>query len=487
MSITKKIIKGSIWNSIGQFGVQGINIVITIVFARLIEPEIFGLFGMVAVLTTFFGYFSEFGFIAGLIQKKEIDEIDCNTVFWGSIMLSWGIYIVIFFCAPLVAIFYNNGSLILITRIVFLFFLINPINFIPTVLEVKKLQYHKIAISDFIGVTTAGLISIILAFFKAGIWALVAFSIVQIVVKGITLTLFTGWVPKFVFSFKSFKWYVSNGIHFTINNLILYFSQNVDYLLVGKLLGAAPLGYYTMAFRISKYPLSKAAAVFGNMFFPVFASFTGDREKIKRNLFKISFVTSIFLVPVLFFAIFGIKPLILLVIGEKWRPIIPIVVYFFVYLIVECFCIADDSVMLATGRVKTLNAVKSVSSVLLLGLGFIAIKLFGIIGMVWVFSLVTFGYLLVIKIILLKSIRSSFAEFFAYLGPVLIMFMPFIVILGSYWIILSSLLTIPILYLSGELILTFIIMAMFIRKFILLDFRNKIIDVKDNAMLYPGC
>ena len=287
MSIRSKLYKGSLWSVSSQGLTLSIQFGLTLVLAFKLGPDAYGLLGMVTVITGFVGYFTEFGLIASIVQKKEVDDLDCDMVFWSSIFLSIIIYAAVYFAAPLMGLYYANQvsdkqELILITRVIFIDFLIKPFNFIPAALEIKKIKYDLISISGIISVAISAVIALILAFMDYGVWALVYQQLSSTFCSTILLWTFTKWSPKLQFSFEKFKSIFSFGVHVTFNNLIKFFSGNVDYLLVGRLLGPRELGIYTLAFRLSGYPLEKGWSFFGKMHFSAFSTFQDNIERLRK-------------------------------------------------------------------------------------------------------------------------------------------------------------------------------------------------------------
>ena len=142
MTLRDKLIKGGLWSGAVQSSTWMIKFVLSIILARLLGPGAFGLIATVFIFTGFMGYFTEFGMIASIVQKKDTDELDCNTVFWSSLAMAALIYGFVYFAAPLIAEFYDLPQLTLITRVVFLDFLIRPFSFVPAALETKKIKYN---------------------------------------------------------------------------------------------------------------------------------------------------------------------------------------------------------------------------------------------------------------------------------------------------------------------------------------------------------
>ncbi len=414
MSMKSKLLRGSLWSAGSQFTSQFIRFGLTMVLAYLLGPDAFGLLGMVLVITGFLGYFTEFGLIASLVQKKEVDELDCNTVFWSSIFLSVVLYAIVYFCAPLVAMFYDKPQLTLITRVIFIDFLMKPFSFVPSALELKKIKYNLISISGIISVSLSAVVALILAFNGYGVWTLVIQHLSLTFFSVVLLWSFTRWIPKLEFSFARFKELFSFGAHVTLNNVIKFFSENIDYLIVGKLLGETELGIYQLAFRLSRYPLERIWTFFGKMLFPAFSTFQNNIVRLRRNFMRVSISGGVALLPPLLIILFGADSIISLL-GEKWDQSMGLmsnlITIFAGYLIFQSVCYADESIMMALKKVYIVNIYKSVASALLLGLGFFAVKYFGLKGMAWVYMITTLLYIAVMKVIITRMLGLKISYF----------------------------------------------------------------------------
>lgn len=408
MSITGKLYHGAVWNAVSQFGTQIINFVIILILARILGPAEFGLVGMVTVITSFLGYFTECGLIPSLIEKKNLDTEDFDTVFWSSLVFSAVLYAFVYWIgAPLIAAFYGNGQLTLIARVASLNFLVAPICFIPELLEVKRLRYSRITCANLISSVLSGVLGVILALSGWGVWSLVWQQIALTLTRGIVLNVIAAWRPRLRFSTARLRQLMGSGFHYTARNLLLYISQNIDYLIVGRLLGPAALGIYTLAFRMSKYAVLKLWGIFGKMLFPAFAIFKDDAERVRKNYQKVCVLGGLLLTPAFIFLFFGLDAIVPLVVGEQWLGVIPVVRIFIVYLLFESVSYADDSLMMAFGQVHKVNRIMAWSTAALFAAGCWLTRAWGIMGMAAAFTCVSIAHILVVKGALLKRIGVS--------------------------------------------------------------------------------
>lgn len=459
LSLKDKFVKGAIWNTISQVGTQIINFIFTIVLARLLTPTDFGLFTQVMIIIILLCYFSDFGLAMSIIQKKEADDIDYSTAFWGILSFSIIIYVIVYFSAPLIAEFYKNNSMVLIIRIVFIQFLILPFSMINEGLEYKKLNYDKIVKSDLISQVFSGFIGIILAYNGFGVWSLVYQSLLSFLIKTIMILILTKWRPKFIFSITRFKELIRSGLQFTYRNLTLYMSENTDYLLIGKLAGATMLGIYSMAFRVSNYPFAKIQTILGRMLLPTFNMISHDLDKIRLNYNKLSYFGGLILIPFLITIYFGIDSFIMLVLGNKWIGATPIVKILVIYLFFSSLSFADDPLMLSLNKIKFVNLIKTIVTCSLFGFGFFAIKIYGTIGMAVIFTIVSIIYTITIKIILLKEINISIFEYLTKMKSLFVFGFIYALIQLLYSTVIIIFTKSPLVFLLGEGIIFLIFMV----------------------------
>jgi O-antigen/teichoic acid export membrane protein len=438
MNLKQKLLKGSFWNGISQFGSQGISIVLTIILARLLAPSDFGLLGMVTIFTGFLGYFSEFGFISGIIRKKNLDTIDLNTGFWSCIVFAIVIYILVFLLSPAISLFYHEPRLTLIARVVFLSFPIKALGFMCLAQEWRALRYDRVTMARLIAMLISGGMAVGFAFAGFGVWCLIIQNIALDICEAIMLISFVRWLPRFEFSFERFRSIAGFGMHITLNNLMKYASENVDSLLVGRLMGSYQLGVYTISCRMARYALQKIWSIFGTMLFPAFSSMQDDIPRLRKNLVEISLAGGFLLMPAIFYSFFCTNELVRVVLGGKWINAVPIIRLFLIYIMFAAFSLGDEPLMLAINKVKQVNFTRMLSTIALGSIGYLGIKKFGINGMAGVFSLVTVGYILTIKLQMIPFLSLKAIAYAKVYLQISVLSGELLLVLGGCWLILGN-------------------------------------------------
>lgn len=484
MSLGKKLIKGAVWNALSRFGAQGINFVALVLLTRLLNPKDFGLIAMAMVFVTILGYFSECGLKAALIQAKEVDDGDCQTVFWSTLFFSVSIYAVLFFCAAWIAFFYHESRVIWIVRSLSVMLLFAPLGYIPEVQEIKTLRYDRIAIADLIGSGVSGGAAVVLAFLGCGFWSLVFQQVVMILVRSVTLMFFTGWRPRRYFSYRKFKSLYSSGIHFTVKNVILYCSNNVDAVLVGRLLGPAALGIYGLSMRLASYATVKVWTIFGDMLMPAFVSIRDEMERLKKNFAKITGAGVLLLTPLLVALFFGVDSLVSLLFGNPWLETVPIIRILILFFLVDSILLPDESILMALDKIRTINIVKTAVALMLLAGGWIALKSAGLAGMAVVFTAVSIVAGLVIKNFLLKLLHIRVHHFLSSIKKVFAVVLAAGVLLGLYALCFRQVRS-NLFFLSGEAVILVGFFMIILWKYRLIDFNEKKINI-DKLLADPS-
>jgi len=411
MGLIQKATKGIAWTGIGQIITQGFQFVIKIILARLLVPEDFGILGMALIFTALVQTVNEFGLSAAIIQKKEIKERHLATSFWISIVIGIILCIVTIICSPLIARFFKKELIGPVISVLSIGFIFGSFGIVHRTLLRKKLNFKSLAI---IGIGTAifsGVISITLALLKFGVWSLVFGSLTGTLIGSILAWIKCSWRPSKKIDFQSFKELFNFGKNVMGSRIINYFSSNTDYLLIGKFLSATSLGFYTLAYQMAIFPLSKISSIIGAPAFPVFSIIQDKNEKLRWGYLKIIKYTSLITFPLLAGLAIVAPRLIPIVIGEKWAPMI---------LPLQILCIAGALKSIGThiGSIlysKNRSDISFKWNIFATVVTVIAILIgiqYGIVGVATAIAITSCFLFLIIQKITNKLIDLSFRDFF---------------------------------------------------------------------------
>lgn len=201
----EKVISGLFWKFAERIGAQGVNLIVSIILARLLTPEDYGIVALVTIFITISNVFIENGFGTALIQKKDADDLDFSSVFYSNIIISIILYIIIFLIAPIVAEFYNNDQLTIVLRVLAVSVLISALKSIQHAYVSRKMIFKKFFISTSLGTIGSAFIGIFMAYKGFGVWALVAQQLINTTVDTIMLWITVKWRPIRAFSFERLK------------------------------------------------------------------------------------------------------------------------------------------------------------------------------------------------------------------------------------------------------------------------------------------
>ena len=182
-SLKEKTASGLFWAALNNGSMQILNAIIGIFLARLLSPADYGLVGMVAIFTALASCIQDSGFTSALINLKAPSHKDYNSVFWFSTIMGTSLYVILFFCAPLIARFYHQEDLTLLCRVIFVCIPLSALGIVPQAYLTKNLIVKPIALQRIVVLTISGIVGITLAFKGLGYWALVAQQIIYTACK----------------------------------------------------------------------------------------------------------------------------------------------------------------------------------------------------------------------------------------------------------------------------------------------------------------
>lgn len=325
MDLKKTTIKGLISIGSSKVILQGIGIVITTILANLLSPKDFGLIGIVSVYTALVNTFSNLGLGSALVQKKDVTQIQLSTLFWINLIGGGISALLIGLSAYPISIFYHEPQLFYLTLVLSINFLIGPFFQINRKLLEKELRFVAVGMASVIAILISGIAGVMAALNKLGAWSLVIQSISQELSYLVIFYFQRRWVPKVAFDFKSCRELLQFGIHMVGSNIALYFERNLDSLLIGKLLGAISLGYYTLAIKIMYMPVRQISYIFTEVLFPIFSKIQDRLEKIQSGYLKSIRFTSLITFPLMTLVFILSKDLVEVLWGPKWLPSVPVI------------------------------------------------------------------------------------------------------------------------------------------------------------------
>lgn len=318
-SLKKKTIKGFGWSAIDNVASYGASFLTSIVLARLLTPDDYGIIGIIAIFTTICGVLINAGFSTALIRKNDCTEADYNTVFFVNLVLSISLYFVIYFCASPISVFFERTELVSLIRVSSLSMIIGAVSIVPVTRLTKQIDFRsqtKVTVSSAI---VGGVIGISMAYMGFGVWSLVFSGLISSIVRTILLLIYNKWFPVFCFSVDSFHSLFGFGWKMMASGILDSVWKQLYQVVVGKFYTPAALGQYTRATGFSQLFSSNLSSVVQRVTYPVLSSLQDDKSRMvsayQRLIKSTMFVTAISM----FFLGAISEPLLYCLIGPQWH------------------------------------------------------------------------------------------------------------------------------------------------------------------------
>lgn len=324
----KKIINNFVWRFLERCGAQGVAFIVQIALARILAPEVYGTIALVTVFITILQVFVDSGLGNALIQKKSADDIDFSTVFYFNVCVCCFLYLLMFSFAPAIASFYNDTELTSVIRVLSFTLVISGVKNVQQAYVSKTMQFKKFFFATSGGTLGSAVIGIVMAGAGFGIWALVAQQIFNAAVDTIILWVMVEWRPKCVFSFQRLKGLYNYGWKLLISSLINQLETEIRQLLIGKIYTSGDLAQYNRGQTFPNFVIANVNSSIDSVLLP---SMSEEQDNVKRvkEMTRRAIKTSTYVIaPLMMGLVFTSKPLVKLILTEKWLPCIPFMVIF---------------------------------------------------------------------------------------------------------------------------------------------------------------
>lgn len=334
MSLKNKTIVGVIWNSLETFGGKFIQIGITIILARILAPEDFGVIGLLIIFTELSKVILDSGFSQALIRKQDSNDTDFSTIFYFNIAIGILLYGILYLFSPAISRFFDFPELKEIARVTFLIILINSFGVVQNAKIVKEVNFKILAKRTIIANLIAGFLAIILAFFGYGVWALVLQMVIASLLRVLLLWNYSKWRPGMEFRIKSIGELFPISGSLLISGVFDVIASNIQTLLIGKYYTKIELGYYTQASQLTRIPSSTITSIISNVTFPTLSAIQNNPNQLKQAYRKVIGMAVFIVFPIMLALLSMGENLIPFILGQKWISSIP---YFILMCIIGAF------------------------------------------------------------------------------------------------------------------------------------------------------
>lgn len=319
-SLKNKTVKGVSWSFIDNLASSGISFLVGLVLARLLTPSEYGIMAIITIFIAVSNSIVDSGFSNALIRKTDAKRVDYNTVFIFNLIVSTALYVALFFLAPIISDFFREPLLVDVMRVIGWVLLINALAIIPRTLFVKEVNFKTQTKVSLIASVSSGVIGIGMALSGMGVWSLVGQQLSRQLLNTLFLWVYCKWRPVCEFSVQSFKELFGFGSKLLLSGLLNTVFNEIYSLVIGRCYTAAQLGQYTRASQFNQIFSSNLTTVIQRVSYPVLSSIQDEPERLREAYRKV--IKSTMLIT--FACMLGLaavaKPLIILLIGEKWLP-----------------------------------------------------------------------------------------------------------------------------------------------------------------------
>ena len=382
MTLKKQALQGLFWTFLEKFSSKIVGFVVSIILARLILPEEFGLLGLTYLFTGFATVLVSSGLSNSLIRSENLDNDDYSTVFYFNVGISIILYFILFFLAPYIAQFYQEERLSLIIQVNSVIFIFNALGSIQKTILTIELNFKRQMTVTLPALLISSLLAIWMAYYGYGVWSLICSSIVFSFMVAVQYWFYTKWKPVLVFNKEKFKTHFQFGYKLTLAGLVNILFINVYYIIIGKFFTLTQVGYYQRAESLKDLPVSNLSLVLDQVTYPVFSKIQNDPDKL-RNAYKLMMQLAIFAIaPTMAILIVVADTLFITLYTEKWLPAAPFFQIMAVAAILYPVQVYNVNIMKIKGRTDLVFKIVLFTRVLSIGLIFAALS-FGIYVLLW--------------------------------------------------------------------------------------------------------
>lgn len=393
MSLKARTLNGFFWSLSQQFGIQAISTLVTIFLARILNPEDFGLIGMLMIFMALGNSLVDAGLTSSLIRSQDADQRDFSTVFYINLIGSVIAYLLMFAFSKSISVFFNQPILESIIKIYCLSFIITAFSTVQRTRLIKKLDFKTELKVVMPSVIISGVTGITLAMMGYGVWALVWMALAQHLFTSIQFWIHSGWRPSLIFDRTRFKYHFDYGYKMTLSGIINSLFSNLYLVVIGKYFSVAQLGFYAKADSLKQIPVKNISTTLSKVTFPMFSEIQGDDAKLKVVYKRVMQQVLFWLTPVMVLAAVLAEPVFRLVLTEKWVPAVP-------YFQLLCFIglmypihSYNLNILKVKGRSDLYLRLEIIKKILTV-IGIIIALPFGIFALLWVqifLNIVAFG------------------------------------------------------------------------------------------------
>lgn len=348
--VRRAILSGTRWSTVGQVGSQAVRLLVTLLLARLLAPSDFGLMAMSLVVIGFVELFKDLGTVQALVGARQLSPALVDSVFVLNGLVGLAAFAVIYAVAPAMARMYAQPELTSILRVMALTLIIASVGLAKRALLQRDLRFGRLAIIDLVAGLSQGLVAVVLAAAGFAVWSLVAATIASATATTGLLWFSSDWRPRLIFQWQQIKPIAQFSLSMSGSQILSYLISQADRLLIGVFLGDVALGLYSVARRLLETVLGFVTAPVMKVLYPALASIQSDNKQIGLLYTRACGTITLVTLPLLTGLAMLAAPFVLVVLGAKWAPAIPVLMILAVPTIIQCLATTVGAIYMVKSK-----------------------------------------------------------------------------------------------------------------------------------------
>ena len=345
-----RTVRGTAWSGLSVGFRVGFTILSMPLLARLLTPEQYGIVALTTLVTEVIGLFGQLGLNSALIQRKRVCRADLETAFWADMGVGAILMLLVMGFAPLAAWFFHQPVLIPLLSVAAVGFLVNGLSSIYNTILTRAMHFRIISMIEITSIAVRTLIAVALAWEGYAYWSLILAGLASFLVSALARIVVVGWWPRTRFAKERFHRLFHFGRNVLGDNMLFYLSDNIDYFIIGRRLGAQSLGYYEMAFSLPDMVRKNLSITLTRVLYPVYSRVQNQEERLKVGFFRVVEAVSLLAFPMLAGLSVLAPQFVPLYFGSQWHDIITPVRYLAIAGMLRSATIHIGTVLHARGR-----------------------------------------------------------------------------------------------------------------------------------------